>query len=182
MGNSLLDQLKKSGLVDDKRVKQVKNEKYHQQKQQQGKKKTSEVAEATQLVQQSRAEQAERDRLFNQQRQEERVRKERVAQIKQLITTQRIEQHDGDVAYNFTEGGKVKRLYLSATLHKQVVAGQLAIVTFDGQYDLVPLATAQKIAERDVSYIIVLNQPTVANAQTPDDPYAAYPIPDDLLW
>jgi tetraacyldisaccharide-1-P 4'-kinase len=43
---------------------------------------------------------------------------------------------------------------------------------------------AERIAERDPTVVLVLNRPDAAPAKTPaeDDPYADYPVPDDLMW
>ena len=50
----------------------------------------------------------------------------------------------------------------------------------DSGYALVPKPVAEKIAERDSACVVLLNRPP----EQPDeaDPYADYPIPDDLMW
>ena len=65
----------------------------------------------------------------------------------------------------------------------QIVAGRIAIARLDEQYPLLPRALAERIAERAPEAIIVCNDKSAA-AQTvdEDDPYAAYVIPDDLMW
>ena len=49
-------------------------------------------------------------------------------------------------------------------------------------YELVPLATAEKIAQRDPSRVIVRNAPSAPQIDPASDPYADYPVPDDLTW
>jgi hypothetical protein len=188
MSNSLLDQLKKSGLVNDKKARQVKQEQYQNQKQQKGKKAPPTVDEAKQLAQQALTEKLERDRLLNQQRKEESERKAIAAQIRQLIETNRITNRDGEIAYNFTDGSAIKRIHVNASVHQELSSGQLAIVKLDGRYELVPNAAAEKVRERDASYIIthasyIITHASVAEATAPeDDPYAVYKVPDDLMW
>jgi uncharacterized protein YaiL (DUF2058 family) len=41
---------------------------------------------------------------------------------------------------------------------------------------------AEKIRQRDVAAVVLLNTRAAEAAADPDDPYAAYQIPDDLMW
>ena len=181
MGNSLFDQLKKVGLVDDKRAKQVKTEKYKNQKQQ-GKSKDVQAEEAKRLAQATQAEEVERNRALNRRRQDDAERKAVAAQIKQLIETNRLKERDGEIAYNFNHEGKVKRIYVSEDVRKQLSAGQLAIVVFDHRFDVVPEAAAEKIKQRDARCVVTISDSSQSEAEDKNDPYAAYKIPDDLIW
>lgn len=58
--------------------------------------------------------------------------------------------------------------------------GWLAIVRHGGGYEVIPREAALKIQERDASRIVLLN--THVEEPDADDPYAAYQIPDDLMW
>ena len=49
-----------------------------------------------------------------------------------------------------------------------------------GGYEIIPREAALKIQERDASRIVLLN--THVEEPDADDPYAAYQIPDDLMW
>lgn len=182
MGNSLLEQLKKTGLVDEKKARKVKQGK-HQSRKQKGKKKGAapELSEAERLAQQARAEKAERDRLLNQQRKEAAERKAIAAQIRQLIETNRVRDRDGDIAYNFSDGKVLKRIHVSEPVHRSLVAGRLAIARLDEGYELVPMPVADKIRQRDEQCIIV-NEHSEEAEPGEDDPYADYKIPDDLMW
>lgn len=177
--SSLQDQLLKAGLVDEKQAKKVNKEKRKTAKVQ---RKSSEavVDETKRRAQQAREEKAERDRQLNAQRKAEQDAKAIVAQIKQLITTHRQPKDRGDVAYNFADGGKVKKMYISAILQQRLGNGQLAIVRLNDGYELVPAIIAEKIAQRDQSYVVTLNKKV--DVPTEDDPYADYQIPDDLMW
>ena len=68
MGNSLLEQLKKSGLVDKNKAKQVKHSQYKSQKQKTKGGSGDKVDEAKRLAQKAHAEKVERDRRLNQQK------------------------------------------------------------------------------------------------------------------
>ncbi|HEB94227.1 MAG TPA: DUF2058 domain-containing protein [Gammaproteobacteria bacterium] len=181
MGNSLFEQLKKTGLVDEKKAKKVKQSQYKSKKQK-GKKGTPAPASpATLLAQKALAEKAERDRQLNQQRKDEAERKAISAQIRQLIQTNRVESSDGEVAYNFTDAGVIKRLHISPQVHRHLISGRLAIAKLDGDYMLVPVPVAEKIRQRDEHRIILCAQSSEPELAE-DDPYADYKIPDDLMW
>jgi len=178
LSNSLQNQLLKIGLVDEKKVKQVKKEK-HKQAKQRGKKAVP-VDEAARLAQQSAAEKAERDRELNRQRREEAERRALAAQVRQLIEMNRLPREEGEIPYNFSDNNTVKRLYVTEQMQRQLGLGRLSIVRLDEQYELVPTAVAEKIRQRDESCVILCNEPDEHNDE--DDPYADYQIPDDLMW
>ena len=181
MGNSLFDQLKKSGLVDDKKAKQVKQSQYKNKKQKSKKGATDQVNEATLRAQQLHAEKVEHDRLLNQQKKEEAERKAIAAQITQLIETNRIEDSEGDIVYNFTDSNVVKSLYVSEKTHKHLINGRLSIAKLEAGYELIPTPVADKIKQRDAQRIITCEHSAeVENNE--EDPYAEYKIPDDLMW
>ncbi|NOY63346.1 MAG: DUF2058 domain-containing protein [Gammaproteobacteria bacterium] len=182
MGNSLFDALQKSGLVDKDKAKKAKRSQYKNQKQKGKKGQTNAVDESRRLAQQAQAEKVERDRQLNQQRKEAADRKAIGAQIKQLIEMNRIDERDGDVVYNFTDDGKIKSLYVNDAIHRQLGRGQLTIVRFVERYELVPTVVADKIKERDESYIVACDRSQSDDASAQDDPYADYKVPDDLMW
>ncbi len=181
MGNSLLDQLKKSGLVDDKQVKKAKKAKHDVNKQQrQSKTKTPDQDKLQ--AQKAQAEKVARDRELNRQQKEAADRKAIAAQIKQLIEMNRIEERDGEIAYNFSDGKKVQRIYVTEKLQQQLGSGWLAIVKLGEGYELVPAAVADKIRIRDETSVVVCNAAQRSDDKEEDNPYADYHVPDDLMW
>lgn len=176
MGNSLRDQLKKSGLVTDKQARQAR----HKQ-QKGGKGQPPPANENRQLAQQAQAEKLERDRQLNLQRQQEAERKAIAAQVNQMIESNRIENRDGEIVYNFTDGSHIKRIHVNAAVHKQLCDGDLALAKLGGRYELIPSDVAAKISERDPRRVIIVTNDGAA-VDEEDDPYAAYKVPDDLMW
>ena len=177
----LRDQLLKSGLVNEKQVKKAEKEKRKgQQNQPQGK--AGEVSDEQMRRQQAQIEKQERDRLLNQQLKEAADKRALAAQARQLIETHKLPYQEGDTPFNFTDTGKVKKLYLESKVRDQLVRGLLGIVKFDSQYALVPRETAEKIRQRDPSALLLLNDPPGQPQPEADDPYAQYQIPDDLIW
>lgn len=119
-------------------------------------------------------------RELNAQRDDAVRQKAAMAQIAQMVEKNRQSKGGGDIAYNFTHGTKIERIYVSAAVQDHLVAGRLAIVCQGGVTELVPRVIADKIAERDASLVVKVNKPnTEIDA---DDPYAGYQIPDDLTW
>lgn len=178
--SSLQDQLMKAGLVDAKKAKQTQKDKRKAAKIQ-NKSKQVVVDETKLQAQQAQAEKAARDRELNAQLKAEADRKAIAAQIKQLITLNTQSKGHGDIAYNFTDGKQIKKIFVSAAVQNLLVRGRLIIVKLGDSYELVPFPVAEKIAERDESVVIALR--TAQDAQSDeDDPYADYQIPDDLMW
>ncbi len=177
---SLQEQLLKSGLVSAAQAKSVKSDK-RKQTQQQRKNKVEVVDEAKELAQKAQAEKIERDRELNQLRQQQEEQKQLAAQVKQIIELNRLPRDAEGLAYNFTDNNKVKRLYVSETMRDQIAQGRLAIVKLGTSYEVVAAEAARKIQTRDAASVIVFNEPNKA-ADLVDDAYAAYQVPDDLIW
>ena len=181
MGNSLIDQLKKTGLVDKKKAHKVKHDQYKNKKQKIKKGSTAQLDETKLLAQKAQAEKVERDRQINLKKKEEAERKAIAAQIIQLIETNRVDDRDGEIVYNFTDANVVKRLFVSEQIHKHLMSGQLVIAKLGEGYELVPKPVAEKIKQRDADCIIN-NDHNLEPVAEEDDPYADYKIPDDLIW
>ena len=179
MAISLKDQLLKAGLVDARKVSTAVKEKHKQEKQQR-KHKIETVDETKANAQKAREEKAERDRQLNFERDEQLRHKAIIAQIKQLIEVSRLSRDGAEIAYNFTDGTKIKKILVTDEMLNQLSNGRLAIVKFDEQYSVVPKSVAEKIKLRDASYVIVSN--VLQQTDDADDPYAEYKIPDDLMW
>ena len=176
---SLQDQLLKAGVVDKSKSQKIKKEKHKKQKQ--APKGQAQENEAKRLAEQARAEKLQKDREMNQRNQQQAEQKAIQAQIKQLIETARLNREGAEQPYQFSHGTKIKKLYVTDEQQKQLVAGLLAIVELNEQYELVPLKVAEKIAQRNEGQVVSVNE--AAPGQTDeDDPYADYQIPDDLMW
>jgi uncharacterized protein YaiL (DUF2058 family) len=179
MAISLKDQLLKAGLVDARKISTAVKEKHKQEKQQR-KHKIETIDETKANAQKAREEKAERDRQLNFERDEQLRHKAIIAQIKQLIEVSRLSRDGAEIAYNFTDGTKIKKILVTDEMLNQLSNGRLAIVKFDEQYSVVPKSVAEKIKLRDASYVIVSN--VLQQTDDADDPYAEYKIPDDLMW
>lgn len=176
---SLQDQLLKAGLIDGKKAKQIGKEKRKQQKVAR-KSAQPQVDETKAAAQKARAEKAARDRALNAERNAAALQKAITAQIKQMVASNRQPKGNGDIAYNFTFDKKIKTIHVTEAVRDHLIAGRLAIIGLDEQFELVPRVIADKIAERNAD--IVVQASTDSAAADEDDPYADYQIPDDLMW
>ncbi len=93
----------------------------------------------------------------------------------------------GDVGYHFPVNNVVKKIYVDKTTQAQLISGRLAIARLvsakngEDEYAIIPAVVANKIAQRDASYI-VLSSELSQEAQDEEDPYADFVVPDDLMW
>jgi uncharacterized protein YaiL (DUF2058 family) len=176
---SLQEQFLKAGLVDKNKVKQANQDKSKQKKIE---RRTGEqtVDEARLAALETQRKNAERARELNAQRDAAATQKAIAAQITQMVQQNRQGKGAGDIAYNFTHNNKIDRIYVSAAVQGHLMAGRLVIVRQGSATELVPRVIADKIAERDASLVVRVNKATTEIDA--DDPYAAFQIPDDLMW
>ena len=176
---SLQDQFLKAGLVDKTKAK-LANQDKSKQKKVERRTGTQTVDEVRLAALETQRKNAERARELNAQRDAAATQKAIVAQITQLVQKNRQSKGTGDIAYNFTHDKKIERLYVSAAVQAHLMAGRLVIVCQAGATELVPRIIADKIAERDASLVVRVNK--ASTEIDADDPYAAFQIPDDLMW
>ena len=182
MSNSIQDQLLKAGLADGKKARKIAKERRREvnRARHEG---LDYVDENKEAAQQTLARNAERDRELNQNLNSKAQRKAINAQIKQLIEVNKLAKGRGDVDFKFTDGKKVKSLYVTPVEHKQLSAGVLSIVKQGDQYEILPRPVADKIAERDQDRIISCESSADTGLTEEEQGwYKDYEIPDDLMW
>jgi len=173
------DQLLNAGLVDKKKAKQLKHEQRKEAKiRQKGQVKIDQNKEQ---AKRNLIEKVERDRQLNKQQQDVVEKKAIQAQISQLIKMNSVKRDSGDIAYQFKDGTRIKKIYVTEQLQKDLFNGRLAIARLGDGFQLLPSSAAEKIMQRDPQVIVLLNTYEV-NDSDEDDPYAEYQIPDDLMW
>ena len=176
---SLQEQFLKAGLVDKNKVKQANQDKSKQKKVER-RTGTQAENEARLAALETQRKNAERAREANAQRDAAAAQQAIAAQIVQMVQKNKQAKGPGDIAYNFTFNNKIERIHVSAAVQGHLVAGRLVIVCQGGATELVPRVIADKIAERDVSLLVRVSKASTDVDE--DDPYAAYQIPDDLMW
>ncbi len=174
--NALQDQLLKAGLVDSKKAKQLSKQSQHA-------KRTGDPAdiEVKKAVAEAQAKKTEKDQKLNQERQQILEEKMLKANIVQMIKQHQLTDTKGDVDYQFVDGSKVKKIHINQKLYDQIVAGHVVIARLEESYALLPRPLADRINAKLEGFIVVSNDKSEVELAA-DDPYAAYVIPDDLMW
>jgi uncharacterized protein YaiL (DUF2058 family) len=126
---------------------------------------------------------AEREAEAARRKQEQADRKARWDRIKELIAQHRLPKIEGedDDYFNFIDRQKVRRIRVDAARRESLVKGELAIVRCEGRYDVVAADIAANIRECDARAVVDLTDGE-SQADSHDDPYKDYPVPDDLRW
>lgn len=174
--NALQAQLLKAGLVDSKKANKISKQSQHA-------KRTgdSSAIESKKALAAAQAQKAEKDLKLNQQKQQLLEDKMLHANIIQMIKQHQITETAGDVSYQFVDTSKIKKLYTTQKLYEQIVAGHVVIARLDEGYALLPRPLADRINAKLEGFIVVSNDKSAVELEE-DDPYAAYVIPDDLMW
>ena len=174
--NALQAQLLKAGLVDSKKAKKISKQSDHA-------KRTGDVSnvEAKKALAAAQAEKLEKDQKLNQEKQQLLEEKMLKANIVQMIKQHQITDTQGEVSYQFVDHAKVKKIFLTQKLYDQIVAGHVVIARLEESYALLPRPLADRIDAKLEGFMVVSND-TSDNEFADDDPYAAYVIPDDLMW
>ncbi len=97
-------------------------------------------------------------------------------QIKETLTGT-----ESDVSYQFVDQSKIKKIHITPKLYDQVVAGHVVIARLEEGYALLPRPLADRIDAKLEGFIVVSNDKSDTEIDD-EDPYAAYVIPDDLMW
>ncbi|WP_201528738.1 DUF2058 domain-containing protein [Psychrobacter frigidicola] len=174
--NALQAQLLKAGLVDSKKAKQLSKQSQHA-------KRTgdSAAAEVKKALAEAQAKKTEKDLKLNQEKQEALEQKMLKANVIQMIKQHQITDTQGDVDYQFVDYSKVKKIHITQKLYDQIVAGHVVIARLEESYALLPRPLADRINTKLEGFMAVSNDKPDEDFAT-DDPYAAYVIPDDLMW
>ncbi|SPL72060.1 DUF2058 domain-containing protein [Acinetobacter stercoris] len=177
--NALQAQLLKAGLVDNKKAKKLSKQAQHEQRTGQ-----SNEAELKAKIEQDKQGKIAKDQALNMEKQRLLDEKALKASIIQMIGQHKIKDTDGEVIYQFIDANKIKKIYINQQIYNALVSGSLVIAKENDGYAYLPKALAERIDEKMQGFIIINNANAQSNEQTTDeeDPYAAYVIPDDLMW
>ena len=181
MSNPFQDQLLKAGLVTKKQVQKAQQETSKKNKQKRSKKAKPVVDETKLKAQQAAQKKAEHDRELNKKKELQAKQKANSIEINQLISNNCLPRDEScEIVYNFEHNKKVRRIHVDAAMKQKIIQGKIGIARIEGRYELVPLAIAEKIQQRNEKRIVIFDE----EIETPDDndPYAEHQIPDDLIW
>lgn len=108
-------------------------------------------------------------------------RKKLKAQIKELIDSNKLENWKGEVAYRYTVEKRIRELFVTEAVQKQLTNREAAITRLNGDTYLVPIAIAAEIIKINPQWS-VFNATDVEEKDTEDDGYSDFQVPDDLQW
>lgn len=177
MAKSLQEQLRQAGLANQKQMVKARKAKNTKEKMQ--RKGAVIVDETAEAVKQQEADKLARDRKLNEEKNQAATHRAIQAQIQQLIDLNVIDQR-GDTEYRFEDQGLIRTLMLQDDTRELLIKGTLAIVGQNSHMHIVPRKVAEKILERDNSWLILMNSRDETVSE--DDEYAGYEVPDDLMW
>jgi len=184
MAKSLQEQLLDSGAARPKQAKKARREKTARNKQarREGQRPDDEQALQQQIAA-GEAAKRERDDRLNAEQKARREAREIDHAVSQIITRNRIEADRSGaetVAYSYTIGHKIRRIEVSDRQRRDLAAGRLAIVRHRDDSALVPRPVAERLMEKIPEQVWLVTRDD--DPADPDDPYAEFPIPDDLMW
>lgn len=174
--NALQAQLLKAGLVDSQKAKKLSKQSAHA-------KRTGDDdnINSKKVLAAAQAKKVEKDQKLNQQKQRALDDKMLNANIVQMIKQHQIPDTQGEVDYQFVDHTKIKKIHVTQKFYEQIVAGHVVIARLEDSYALLPRPLADRINAKLEGFIVVSNDKSKVEVED-DDPYAAYVIPDDLMW
>ncbi|NHC02787.1 DUF2058 domain-containing protein [Acinetobacter sp. 187] len=176
--NALQAQLLKAGLVDNKKAKKLSKQAVHAQRTGQ-----SDDAAIKAKIEQDLQEKLAKDQALNAEKKRLLDEKTLLASVVQMINHHKIKDTDGEISYQFIDESKIKKVYINQQIYNALVSGSLVVAKNGESYAFLPKALADRINEKLAGFIIVNNAENNNNDVTDEeDPYAAYVIPDDLMW
>lgn len=185
MTKSLQDQLLGAGLIDSKKARQISKE-TRKAKKEKKRLHDNSPSETQAAIQEALRQKQERDRELNLKLKAEADKKALAAQVSQLVDHYKLNRKAGELEYNFKVGTKIKKIRVTQTMLDEIARGRLCIVQRGEVFDVIPKPIADKIRERDASAVVVYNanaeEGTSTSADSDDDYYAQFEIPDDLIW
>lgn len=174
--NALQAQLLKAGLVDNKKAKKISKQNQHAQRLGQ-----NDEAELKNKIAQDQQQKLAKDQSLNAEKQRILEEKTLKANIKQMIGQHKIKDSQGDISYQFIDG-KIKKVYVNQQVYNALVSGSLVIAKENESYAFLPKELAERIDQKMEGFLLWNKSEENNQATDEEDPYAAYVIPDDLMW
>ena len=86
-----------------------------------------------------------------------------------------------DTPFHFARGDRLKRLYVGEDQRRRLAGGELAIVGFGGRHHLVPRRAGERVrALREEVFVFITTADS--EAETVEEGYEGFEIPDGLIW
>ncbi len=180
MSSSLKDQLLAAGLLSKSAARTGKKKRPRKAKRREP---DPEARERQALAAAHEAQRREQAREQNRQREQARQAQEQADRIRQILSSRALPKAapgDETTRFHFRLQNRIHGLHVNAAQRQMLAGGKAGIVLFDGRYHLLALEQAQRVHELSPRRVW-LPAPDEGDGD-PDDPYAAYKVPDDLIW
>ena len=82
----------------------------------------------------------------------------------------------------FNVSGKIQRIFVPKEVADRLSDGRLGIAVLADQFEVLPRSVVEKITAINNQMVVILNDRSGDDTDDPDDPYAEYKVPDDLVW
>lgn len=109
-------------------------------------------------------------------------RKKLKAQIKELIDNNQLKEWKGEVTYRYLVDKRIRELYVTEPVHKQLAEREVAITRLNGDTYLVPIAIAIDIKKVNPQWSVFNTDKDTEDTTTGDEEYSEFQVPDDLQW
>lgn len=114
-------------------------------------------------------------------------RKKLKARIKTLIDDNKVDNWKGEAVYRYLVEKRIRELYVTDDIHKQLADRAIAVTRLNGDTYLVPREIALSIKEINPQWSVFnIDADTEDEAQLKlaeaESDYADYKVPDDLKW
>lgn len=184
MAGSLRDQLLKAGLVSKQQVRDSKRKSHNKRKQvsNKGENAVEGISLAQAYGQRSQQEKRERDQELNRKREEAKRRKEIKAQLRQVIVSNSLNDKKAEIARHFEHNGKIRKLYINKDQQTGLNSGRFGIAYLAGRYYLLDGERIAKVAAIEGSAVALHISGDQTAAESDDQEYTQFKVPDDLMW
>ena len=197
MGNSLREELLKAGLVSEEQVRnasrKAKTDRARGQRRAPKRKKNRRGGVAGGAVEAEPASVGSRHGLRENQRRAARIARDanlaasagapsaakvRRERVQKLLSEHALSADQQDIPYHFIRGKRIKRVYVSAEQRRQLLAGEIVVVSVDGSHYLLTTDAAQRLLE------LAPNAFVASVSANPDleSEEGEHPVPDDISW
>lgn len=189
MRNALHEQLLKAGLIDEQRLHDMERDKDRGQKAPSGRgpkpkhqrqQRNGPIEQRPVPTARSAPATAPRSAPPSRAPEDQAARRAVERELVQIIKAGRHPHNDGDEVYNFVDGKKIGRIYVTPATHAAISRGELVIVRLRTRYAVVNQKTAAEVALRAPDAVVLANAEAAPGGSDPA--YAEHPIPDDLRW
>ena len=106
--------------------------------------------------------------------------------IRDLLDRHALNDRNAEHAFSFMRENTVRRVYVTKEQRRKLTVGELAIVGFRRRHHIVPAGVGDEIRNlRPIVFVHradALDTAPVSDSAAEDDPYRAFPVPDDLYW